>query len=118
MKFKSALIVDDEEDICRLLGGYLNRSFQKVEFALNLKDGLSCALHINPSFLILDNNLPDGIGIQMIKEFRLYCDYILVISAMGNLQEQALSAGADYFLPKPVSFRDIDEVLKMKKTSR
>jgi DNA-binding response OmpR family regulator len=117
MKGKSALIVDDEEDICRLLGRFLNRSFQNVEFALNLKDGLACARHLRPDLLILDNNLPDGIGIQMIKEFRMYCDFILVISAMGNLQEQALQAGADYFLPKPVSFSDIEEILKIKKTS-
>ena len=107
-----ALIVDDEEDICRLLSSQLRRTFSRVEYALTLNEGLQLAEELQPDWLILDNNLPDGIGIQLIPEFRKYCNNILVISAMNNLSEQALNAGADYFLAKPVSFADISELMK------
>lgn len=107
-----ALIVDDEEDICRLLAANLRRKFLRVEYALTLKEGLLLAEALCPDWLILDNNLPDGIGIQLIHEFRKSSKKILVISAMNNLSEQALNAGADYFLSKPVSFADITELLE------
>ena len=107
-----ALIVDDEEDICRLLAANLRRKFSRVEYTLTLKEGLLLSEVLQPDWLILDNNLPDGIGIQLIPEFRRHCKHILVISAMNNLQEQALNAGADHFLSKPVSFIDIADLLQ------
>ncbi len=108
---KYALIVDDEEDICRLLAAYLRKFFSKVEYALSISEGLNLAKEMSPSLLILDNNLPDGIGILKIEEFKKYCKQIIVISAMSNLNEQAIEAGANHFFMKPLSFKDFDLVV-------
>ena len=113
--YSIALIVDDEDDICFLLSIYLRRFFEEVRFAQTLSEGLRLATQLQPELLVLDNNLPDGIGIQQIPEFRQMCKRILVISAMNNLGEQAIQAGADHFLAKPVSFQDIEEFIKIKK---
>lgn len=106
-----AIIVDDEVDICRLLSSFLRRRYQHVFYALSLNEGLALANKHRPELLILDNNLPDGIGIQMIPAFRMTCKKILVISAMNNIQEEAIRAGADAFIAKPVSFKDIEAYL-------
>lgn len=107
-----ALIVDDEEDICFLLSAYLRRFYMRVECAKTLAEGLALAEKLQPELLVLDNNLPDGIGIQLIPDFKKMCKKILVISAMNNLGEQAIQSGADHFLAKPVSFQDIDDFIK------
>jgi DNA-binding response OmpR family regulator len=107
----TAIIVDDEEDICRLLSSYLSRRYKHVFYALTLNAGLALANQYKPELLILDNNLPDGIGIQMISDFRMTCRKILVISAMNNIQEEAMRAGADAFIAKPISFKDIETYL-------
>ena len=106
-----ALIVDDEEEICLLLRGFLLRKFKRVEIATTLKQGLEIAKILKPSVLFLDNNLPDGQGINSISLFRMYVEKIIIISAMTNLADISLSRGANYFIAKPISFRSIESLI-------
>ena len=66
MKINSALIIDDELDICLLLKNYLKKKTDKVSYSTNLKEGFSIFKEIGPDLLILDHNLPDGYGIDNI----------------------------------------------------
>lgn len=108
------LIVDDEVDICLLLKNFLEKYNNKVQYSLTLKDGLKKNNLLKPSFVIIDHNLPDGLGIENIAEFKKENDpvQVIVISAMSNLESEALEQGADYFLSKPISFADLAEVIK------
>ena len=105
------LIIDDEVDYCRILENYFKRKSYEVFLSFILKDGLAQIDQLKPDILILDNNLPDGIGILKINEFKKYCKQIIVISAMSNLNDQAIEAGADHFFMKPLSFKDFDLVV-------
>lgn len=112
------VIIEDEEELGILMGSYLkkrilNQNPGSVTIANNLKDGLSFIEKIKPEWVILDNNLPDGKGIQALGNIRKIASktQILMMSAMTNLKEEALRNGADYFLGKPISFTEINKIL-------
>lgn len=112
------VIIEDEEELGILIGSYLkkrilNQNPGSVTVANNLRDGLSYIRKINPEWVILDNNLPDGKGIQALSDIREIAAHtqILMMSAMTNLKEEALRKGADYFLDKPISFAEINKIL-------
>jgi two-component system, OmpR family, response regulator len=108
-----ALIIDDEDDICLLLSSFLKKQSLEVCISNNLKDGLRITEEFQPDILFLDNNLPDGSGIDAIDEFRkLNSDMkIIVISALTTLQQKAMDNSADGFLGKPISFASIYSLL-------
>ncbi len=107
------LIVDDEEDLCMLLGSFLQRKKADVSYANNLRTGFEQLSNVHPDVVFLDNNLPDGTGLDALPNWRrLYpSSRIVMISAMSNLREKALASGADAFLEKPLSFRLVESVL-------
>ena len=113
MKIKSVLIIDDEIDICLLLKNFLRKKSEKVLCSLTLNDGFSKFKELKPDLLILDHNLPDGHGIENIRNFKNQNSslYIIVISAMSYLRNTALENGADYFMEKPISFKKLDQLL-------
>ncbi len=110
----SAVIIDDEEDMCTLLSGYLRKQKVAVQVAYDLKSGKKSISDSKPDFLFLDNNLPDGSGVDCITEIRqLHPNMrIIVISAMTNLKESALENSADDFLGKPISFTTIKAIIE------
>ena len=109
----TALIIDDESELCLLLKTYLSRRFKKVEIATSLREGISMVKQLSPDVVFLDNNLPDGHGIDYIKIFRLNAKKIILISAMTNLSDLALRLGANYFIAKPISFKSIDDAINL-----
>ncbi len=111
---KKVLIIDDEEDICMLLKGQLSKKSFTVHCETNLKGGLRAVSLFQPSFILLDNNLPDGMGIDKIPEIRLLCPKarILVISAFTSMAHAAIQNGADEFIAKPFHLSFILEKLK------
>lgn len=68
---RTLLIVDDEVDVCRLLRRTLLKRFQRVECAHTLRDGCAMAAALQPDVILLDNNLPDGYGLDHIAAFKL-----------------------------------------------
>ncbi|MEP7169305.1 MAG: response regulator [Bacteroidota bacterium] len=113
MKINSALIIDDEVDICLLLKTFLKKKSANVSYSTNLKDGFLKFKELNPDLLILDHNLPDGHGIENIINFKKENSslFIIVISAMSNLKNKALESGADFFMEKPLSFNKLNELI-------
>jgi DNA-binding response OmpR family regulator len=108
-----ALIIDDEEDICILLSSYLRKKNIDTHYSLSLKEGLKKISELHPTLLFLDNNLPDGSGIDTIPQIRSMSKKIkiIVISAMTNLKEKAFSNSADAFIDKPISFENILSII-------
>ena len=109
---KNILIIEDEKELCFLLkNNFLKQNFQ-VDCELTLKEGIHKLRSAPYQFLLLDNNLPDGRGIEALPFIRSYTPRLLVIvmSALG-LREAALSAGADYFMEKPISLKEINALI-------
>ncbi len=109
------LVVDDEADVCLLLRRFLLRSGNEVACAHNLKDAWGQLETWQPDILILDNNLPDGTGLNALPSLcsTFTTTRIYLISAM-ELADSALRNGAAGFLEKPVDLRRLQELLSQK----
>ncbi len=106
---RTLLIVDDEPDMCMLLRKMLRRRFGRIECAPNLTDAGLLAQILLPDVILLDNNLPDGYGLEYIDFFRSLLPnvQIVMISAM-DIHLEAAAAGVDYFISKPIDTRQLN----------
>jgi two-component system KDP operon response regulator KdpE len=106
----TALVVDDEPAIRRFLRVSLAAEGFRVLEAGGLKEALRCATQDRPDVLLLDLGLPDGDGMDVIREVRGWSAMpIIVLSARGEERSKvaALDAGADDYLTKPFGVREL-----------
>jgi two-component system, OmpR family, KDP operon response regulator KdpE len=100
------LIVEDEAEIRRFVRmALVAEGFEVIE-AEGIQRGLIEAGTRRPDLLVLDLGLPDGDGIELIRDLRAWSDMpVLVLSARTTESDKinALDAGADDYLVKPFS---------------
>lgn len=100
-----ALIVEDEIDICFLLTGILRKKNLQTTFVNSILEAHDILATKQPLILILDNNLPDGAGIDFIRNIKVTHPLmrIIMITADDTFanKNKALKAGADFFIGKP-----------------
>lgn len=104
------LVVDDEAQILTALGRGLSRVGHEVGVARTAEDGLSMAATRAPDLVLLDLNLPDLNGIEVVKRLRSWTNIpILLLSGHGTERARvaALDAGADDFIDKPFSMDEL-----------
>ena len=115
-KTLTALIIDDEDDICFLLSNILRNNQLKVDFVQSLGAGKNCLKTNEPDILFLDNHLPDGRGLDFIEYVkREHADTKIVMVTAHDAPEdkrKALAEGANIFISKPFSSLQIKEALK------
>ena len=100
----AVLIVEDEKLIRRFVRASLEEEGCRVYEAGTCADGLLEAGANKPDLIVLDLGLPDGNGVDFIRDLRAWSDVpILVLSARSNEKDkiQALDVGADDYLTKP-----------------
>ena len=98
------LVVEDDETIRRFVRLTLESDGYVVHEANGLKRGLIEAGTRRPALLVLDLGLPDGDGVELIRDIRQWSAMpIIVLSARTRESEKitALDAGADDYLVKP-----------------
>ena len=99
-----ALIVEDEPQIRRFLRTALEAEGWQVHEAATHQRGLIEAGTRKPDLLVLDLGLPDGDGMDLIRDLRGWSAVpIIVLSARADESDKiaALDAGADDYLTKP-----------------
>jgi two-component system KDP operon response regulator KdpE len=99
-----ALLVEDEPQIRRFVRTALEEEGWQVFEAENMRRGLIDVGTRTPELVILDLGLPDGDGVDFIKDVRKWSTTpIIVLSARVEEGEKikALDAGADDYLTKP-----------------
>ncbi len=115
MKEKSILILDDEEDICFLLGNFLKKEFKEVYTAHSIEEWKQYDLK-KVDVMIVDNNLHDGYGFDIIPEIKQSNPSIRIIAISAfdanNERKYAIENGADLFLGKPFNFQDVLEKIQ------
>ncbi|BCG10251.1 MULTISPECIES: two-component system response regulator KdpE [Buttiauxella] len=112
----SVLIVEDEKEIRRFLRTALEAESLRVHEAETLQRGLLEAATRKPDLVILDLGLPDGDGIDFIRDFRQWSQTpIVVLSARSDEQVKidALDAGADDYLSKPFGIGELQARLRV-----
>jgi two-component system KDP operon response regulator KdpE len=105
-----ALIVEDEPQIRRFVRMALEGEGWQVHHSETLKRGLIDAGTRTPDLIILDLGLPDGDGLQLIRDVRGWSPVpIIVLSARIDEADKitALDAGADDYLAKPFGIGEL-----------
>lgn len=100
----SALIIDDEPQIQRLLTITLEANGYRVTTACNGKEGLATAAERRHDVIVLDLGLPDLSGISVLKQIREWTQtpvIILTVQDAESDQIEALDSGADDYVTKP-----------------
>lgn len=98
------LIVEDEAHIRRFVRLTLEAEGHTVHEAENYQRGLIEAGTRRPDLVVLDLGLPDGDGVDLIRELRQWSSMpVIVLSARSTEASKiaALDAGADDYLVKP-----------------
>lgn len=99
-----AVIVEDEPQIRRFVRSALESEGWHVHEAETVKRGLTEAGTRKPDLLIVDLGLPDGDGVDLIRDVRSWSAVpVIVLSARADETDkiEALDAGADDYLTKP-----------------
>lgn len=101
---RTALIIDDEKQIRRLLRFALEAADHQVFEAETGQAGLSEIVQRKPDVVLLDLGLPDIEGVNVLRRLREWSDVpVLILSVRDDAEEKvtALDAGADDYVTKP-----------------
>ena len=110
---KKILVADDEPNIVAALKFLLQRSGYEVHVANNGEEALKLVEECNPDLVLLDVMMPVRSGYEVCRRIREHADWqhikIIMLSAKGRDAEvnKGLSIGADLYVTKPFSTRDL-----------
>ncbi len=121
---KRILIIDDEPNIIISLEFLMTREGYEVRVARDGEAGLAAARSERPDLVVLDVMMPKLDGFAVLEAIRAAPDLaatrILMLTAKGREAEQrkGLELGADAYMSKPFSTRDLVSKVKELLTSR
>lgn len=104
------LLVDDEPVIIDSLTYSLNREGFDVHTAVDGSQALELFDTVRPDLVVLDIRLPGLDGLEVCRRLRARSTVpIIMLTALGNELDRVvgLEVGADDYLPKPFSFREL-----------
>lgn len=104
------LLIDDDEDLCELVGEYLTVENFAVEAVHDGASGLERAKSGGFDLVTLDVMMPKMDGFDVLKSLRQTSQVpVLMLTARGDDAERivGLDAGADDYLPKPFNPREL-----------
>jgi two-component system KDP operon response regulator KdpE len=104
------LVVEDDAGIRSLMQSSLGVEGFDVQTAVSVSEARALLRHSRPDVLLLDLGLPDGEGVELVRELRQRDSLpILVVSARHQEAQkiELLDAGADDYLTKPFSVAEL-----------
>ena len=99
------LVVEDEKELNKSIVAYLKAEAYTCEVADSFKVAMEKTESFEYDCIVLDISLPDGNGLQVLKELKANhkTDGVIIISALDSMDDRiaGLNLGADDYLPKP-----------------
>ena len=114
-----ALVVDDSSAMRAFLRMTLRDADIEVEEARNGKEGLRALRAVRPDLVLLDWNMPEMNGFEMLQQIRADARYsgvkVMMVTTETEMAElaRALVAGADEYVMKPFTRDMILEKLEL-----
>ncbi len=103
-KKNTILVVDDEMQIRKMLGIFLDASNFKIEESDSGQRAIRMCVSVKPDLVILDLGLPDMDGKDVITEIRAWSQVPIIVLSVRAADEEivaALDRGADDYVVKP-----------------
>jgi DNA-binding response OmpR family regulator len=104
------LVIDDDVELCSLVGEYLEPEGFRVDFTHDGERGLERALGGEHMLVVLDIMLPGINGLEVLRRIRNTSRIpVLLLTARGEDVDRivGLEVGADDYLPKPFNPREL-----------
>lgn len=104
------LVIDDELAIRNVLKMNLETSGYRIAEAVDGKSGIALISEFHPHLILLDLGLPDMNGIEVLKELRKWSRVPIIILTVSDDEQtkvNLLDAGADDYLTKPFSAKEL-----------
>ena len=113
----SILIVDDDRALCRSLEIQLSMEGYTVRSAFNAMEGLSLSQSWKPDLVLLDVNLPDHRGLDVLPDFfkeegSSPTVIVMTAEADNRLVVEAMRNGAFDYLRKPLDISNVFSMIK------
>ncbi len=106
------LIIEDERTLSRSIAEYLGREDYLCEHAFTCNDALSKIAAYEYDCILLDLMLPDGNGLEILREIKKEAPQtgVIIVSAKDSLDDkiEGLKIGADDYLPKPFHLPELN----------
>src|SRR3990167_10509498 len=110
------LLIDDDQELCELLSSWLSQEGFHVHACHDGRSARRALAEPPPAAVVLDVMLPDGSGLELLKQLR--SDHpdlpVLMLSARGEPLDRilGLELGADDYLAKPCDPRELTARLR------
>ena len=125
-KKETALIIEDNEDNMILISSLLKNAGYETIWAQTGHEGVQLTIEKRPDFIILDIQLPDISGNEVLKIIRSFQNDMANITiiamtsyAMSGDREKLLAEGCDAYIEKPIDpmrvIRQIQSITNKKK---
>lgn len=106
----TVLLIDDDEELTRLVGAYLMREGFEVATASDGAKALGRIIETRADIVVLDIMLPGPDGLEVLRRIRMETTVpVLMLTARGEEDDRirGLDLGADDYLAKPCSPREL-----------
>ena len=105
------LIVEDHKRLGQYLKQGLSQHSYTANWVMTCEAARDALAETHYDIIVLDLGLPDGDGIELLREWRAnrYNEPVLILSARDSVEDRikGLDVGADDYLPKPFSFEEL-----------
>jgi DNA-binding NtrC family response regulator len=109
------LIVDDEPNVLAGLQALLADEWE-VKTAMTAREARAVFADFSPDVVLLDMNLPDGNGVDVLHDLKMYSEAVSVImmSGVGTVDSvvESMKLGAETFLQKPFDYNTLSLTLE------
>jgi len=114
---KTILVIEDNEDNMALITQLLESAGYTVEKAVTGMEGFEKTLELRPDIILLDIQLPDIEGTEVLQKIRSHkeIENVAIVAvtsyAMTGDREKLLAAGCTGYIEKPIDpFRILEEL--------
>lgn len=117
MEVYDVLIVEDEKNIAEFHANYLQQTyrFRAIGIANSIAEARKMIQLLKPRLVLLDNYLPDGKGISLLKDITVSksAPDVIFITAANDMEtvREGVRCGAFDYLLKPISYDRLEDSL-------
>lgn len=108
------LIIDDDDDSRLVTSAYIRKhalDFEIAGEAASVSTGTQLVQELRPDLLLLDIEMPDGTGFDLLRKIESKNFEVIFITAFNEYAIEAFRYSAVDYLLKPVSLTDLKESL-------